>query len=443
MKFATENKSASRRCSDRSLIRRARAGDEVAFGLIFDRYGDELHRYCASILSSADDASDALQNAMSKAFGALPPATFGFNLRAWLYRICRNESVSMLRVRREHEPLAAGMQISTNGLHEKVFDSMRLNEWFGDVGALPEHQKSALLLREVAGLGYREIASVLGGSASAVKQMVHDARISVGEIADGRQVPCGEIRNSIDRAGLRAVRGRKLSSHLRSCDGCSDYVTVLKASKVRAWLPPLPLAGAMSWLRELARHPFAGNLFEGGSIAVLKSGTAVAAAVTIGVGATTVMPAETGNPVDAPIAGAAAGQVDLPRQSNSDVGGGVLTAAFSPSGGGDVAGNEGSAQNGSNSGRGEGSHGRSNDSGDGRAGGSGQGNGYGHGTGEAPGANNAGGSATGQANRNVMPRQNSQGAAKPIPKRKPEPAARKPAEPKGGSPKAASDRKIS
>ncbi len=82
---------------DARLVRSASRGEERAFAAIFERYHQELYRYCRTILASDEDARDALQNTMVKVLHALPGEERKIALRPWLYRIAHNEAISMLR----------------------------------------------------------------------------------------------------------------------------------------------------------------------------------------------------------------------------------------------------------------------------------------------------------------------------------------------------------
>src|ERR671922_1200993 len=89
----------------------AKRGDPRAFEAIFERYHQELYRYCRAILGDADHAQDALQSTMAKALRSLPGEGREIALRPWLYRVAHNEAISILRQRthvdsdrlREHE----------------------------------------------------------------------------------------------------------------------------------------------------------------------------------------------------------------------------------------------------------------------------------------------------------------------------------------------------
>src|SRR5215203_6307274 len=95
----------NRLLSDERLTKRAVGGDERAFAAIFRRYHQSLYRFCLAIVGNPEDAQDALQNTMMKVLRALPGEERKIELKPWLYRIAHNESIDLLRRRREARPL--------------------------------------------------------------------------------------------------------------------------------------------------------------------------------------------------------------------------------------------------------------------------------------------------------------------------------------------------
>ncbi len=93
---------------DERLAKRAAAGDSSAFETLFKRYQQPLYRYCRAILTEPVDAEDAVQATMVKALRALPGERREIALRPWLYRVAHNESISILRARRETDRARAG-----------------------------------------------------------------------------------------------------------------------------------------------------------------------------------------------------------------------------------------------------------------------------------------------------------------------------------------------
>src|SRR3954453_1684436 len=81
----------------------ASTGRSVAFEALVQEIRPELHRYCARMIGSAVDAEDVVQEALAKAYSALP-STSVVNMRGWLFRIAHNKAVDYLR-RARHEQL--------------------------------------------------------------------------------------------------------------------------------------------------------------------------------------------------------------------------------------------------------------------------------------------------------------------------------------------------
>src|SRR4051794_41928707 len=70
------------------------------FEAVYQRHHQALYRYCRSILRHEQDAQDALQSTMARAFSALQDERREIELRPWLFRIAHNEAISILRRRR-------------------------------------------------------------------------------------------------------------------------------------------------------------------------------------------------------------------------------------------------------------------------------------------------------------------------------------------------------
>src|SRR5438045_175824 len=104
--FGHPRAAALRLASDAHLVRIAVRGEQRAFAAIFQRYHQELYRYCRAILGDTEEAGDALQNAMVKVMRALPGEKREIALRPWLYRIAHNEVVALHRQRHPRAELS-------------------------------------------------------------------------------------------------------------------------------------------------------------------------------------------------------------------------------------------------------------------------------------------------------------------------------------------------
>ena len=191
-----------------------RAGSEDAFRAIHERYRTRLLAYTRQMLRGGSaDPEDALQDVFIRAYRALRANDRPVLLRAWLYRIAHNRCIDELR-----RPCPAPSELAADaqpafgapaGANEPAVAAERsadLARLVADVRTLPSQQRSALLMRELQGLSYDELASALSISLPAVKSLLLRARTGLIDIADARDTPCREIRDE-----LLGAADRKLS----------------------------------------------------------------------------------------------------------------------------------------------------------------------------------------------------------------------------------------
>lgn len=277
---------------DERLARLAARGSEAAFAAIFERHHQALHRYCHSIVGNGHDASDALQSTMLKAYRALSGETREITLRPWLYRIAHNESISLLRARHSDSDLESAAHLgdpATDGLLES---RDRLRTLAGDLSELTEQGRAALLMRELGGLEFAELAAALDITPAAAKQSVYESRCVLQVLQEGREMDCDVVRRTLSDGDRRMLRGKRLRGHLRSCAGCHDFERALheRPANLVALAPPLPLAAAATMLSGVLGGAGAGGGFGtgGGLLAALTGGAKSVAGVSLGTKVATV-----------------------------------------------------------------------------------------------------------------------------------------------------------
>ncbi|MGI8921554.1 MAG: RNA polymerase sigma factor [Solirubrobacteraceae bacterium] len=237
--------------SDDQLVALFRAGSEDAFGAIHDRYRVRLLAYTRQMLSgSRSDAEDAVQDVFLRAHQALGVSGRPISLRAWLYRVAHNRCIDQLR-----RPAPTPTDLLDNdavGGSDPCDEAERredLRRLITDVRRLPDQQRSALLMRELEGLSYADLAGALDVSVPAVKSLLVRARISLVEAAQARDTSCREIRSELALAHGRGVRGSgRARRHLRDCDGCRDFRGELRTVRRTLALLPAPSGGLLSQL---------------------------------------------------------------------------------------------------------------------------------------------------------------------------------------------------
>jgi RNA polymerase sigma factor (sigma-70 family) len=283
--------------SDDRLTRRAAGGDERAFAAIFDRYHQGLYRYCLAIVGDPQDAQDSLQNAMVKVLRALPGEERKLELKPWLYRIAHNESIELLRRRRETRPLDMELASPGAGLAEEAIARDRLRRLISDLDQLPERQRGALVMRELAGLDFAEIGAAFETSAAVARQTLYEARLSLRQMDEGRAMSCATVTKVLSDGDGRVGRRRDVRAHLRTCPSCRRFREEIGGrERDLAALAPLPAVAAAGLLQSLlGGHGAGGGGLAGalgggaaktlGTSAALKGAATVAVVVAIGVGA--------------------------------------------------------------------------------------------------------------------------------------------------------------
>jgi RNA polymerase sigma factor (sigma-70 family) len=271
----------ARLLSDERLTRRAVGGDERAFAAIFRRYHQPLYRFCLAIVGNAEDAQDALQNTMIKVLRALPGEERRIELKPWLYRIAHNESIDLLRRRRETRELSVEQAAPGYGLAEDAATRERLRRLLADLRELPVRQREVLVMRELGGLDFEEIGSALDTSGAVARQTLYEARQSLRQMEEGREMSCEAVTQALSDGDGRVTRRRDVRAHLRSCPGCRAFRDEIKSRQNDlAALSPLPAIAAAGILHGLAGGS-AGSAVGGGLAATLGGG----AAKTIGASA--------------------------------------------------------------------------------------------------------------------------------------------------------------
>lgn len=226
---------------DERMARRAADGDRRAFAAIFRRYQEDLYRFCLAIVGNSQDAQDALQNTMVQALRALPGENREVRLKPWLYRVARNEAVNVIRRRPETPQLDPDLATSGEEVSTSVESRDRLRGLLADLGELPERQRAALVMRELAGLDFAEIGAAFETSAAVARQTVYEARLGLRQMESGREMTCAEAKREISNADGRALRRRDLRAHLRGCVDCRAFRDAIAGRRSDlAALAPLP-----------------------------------------------------------------------------------------------------------------------------------------------------------------------------------------------------------
>ncbi len=186
--------------SDEELVAAFRAGDDDAFAAIAERYRERLVAYAGHMLRSRGQAAaeDVVQDVLIRAFRALRADSRPMALRAWLYRIAHNRCLDELRGERPAAELFEEAVGTAEDASVSAGRRERLRELVGDIQGLPPQQRSALVIRELDGLSYAELASALDTTVPAVKSLLVRARMNLAAAAEAREA---ESVVAVDQTG--------------------------------------------------------------------------------------------------------------------------------------------------------------------------------------------------------------------------------------------------
>jgi RNA polymerase sigma factor (sigma-70 family) len=269
--------------SDERLARLVSTGDEQAFATLYQRYHQQLYRYCRSMLRHDADAQDALQSAMTSAYAALRRSQRDAPVRPWLFRIAHNESISVMRRRRPTTELTDDLGATVASVEDHEQQRAELTVLLADLKELPERQRSALVMRELSGLSHEDIALALDTSLGGAKQAIFEARRALSEFVEGREMSCDEVCRLVSDADGRVLRGRRVRAHLRDCSSCTAFAATIRtrSADLRALAPPLPaLAAAGVLTRVIGTSSAGGGIGMGGGAGV--AGTLGGKTATLG-----------------------------------------------------------------------------------------------------------------------------------------------------------------
>ncbi|MEA2395860.1 MAG: hypothetical protein QOJ82_3751 [Solirubrobacteraceae bacterium] len=185
---------------DERLATLARDGGKGAFTVLVERHRPALLAF-ARTTAGAERAEDIVQQSLLQAWSALRGGAEVHHVRGWLYQIVRHASW-----RAFEQPTCAEMPPTLAGsddLHASLEQRMQVRQMVEHVGALPEQQRAALVQTALEGRSRAEVATSLGVTEGAVRQLVHRGRARLRQAAAG-VVPVPLLRwlaGAAERAG--------------------------------------------------------------------------------------------------------------------------------------------------------------------------------------------------------------------------------------------------
>jgi RNA polymerase sigma-70 factor (ECF subfamily) len=240
------------------------AGDESAFADLAGQYRRELHVHCYRMLASFDDAEDAVQETLLRAWRSLDQYDGRTYFRAWLYRIATNVCLDLTR-RQSRRTTAPNDLMWLQPYPDRLLDEIAPPADQPDavvvdretielafliaLQALPARQRAALIARDVLGWSAAETAGLLETSVAAANSALQRARATMQQRLPARRADWSAPRATAEE---RDVLDRFIDAHQR-CDAAA--AVAIAAEDLRISMPPdrLSFAGLTACLPLLER----------------------------------------------------------------------------------------------------------------------------------------------------------------------------------------------
>jgi RNA polymerase sigma factor RpoE len=184
----------SEREIDQALVERAQGGDKHAFDQLVSKYQRKLGRLLSRFIRDPAEVEDVSQEAFIKAYRALPSFRGESAFYTWLYRIGINTAKNYLVAQgrraptstefdsEEAETFESADQLRDINTPESLLLSKQIGETVnGAIDALPDELRTAIVLREIEGLSYDEIASMMDCPIGTVRSRIFRAREAVAQ----------------------------------------------------------------------------------------------------------------------------------------------------------------------------------------------------------------------------------------------------------------------
>ena len=261
------------------LASRLARDPDRTFERLYRKHVRDVYTFSLGILGNPDDAEDVTQTTFMNAYRGLSRTGRIENPRAWLVAIAHNVCRQRFRTAaRRPQEVELGHEVAESLVEDEpppAADEIR-----AALNQLAFNQRTVLVLREIEGFSYAEIAELMGLSVSAVETLLFRARRALREQLEAAERPlaCPDaerlISRQLDGRLSRHDRGQ-LRAHLRACPGCAAYARSQRAQKkAMRGLALIPLPAALT-------DAFASSL--GAGVATKAATVAVAAVVGTGI----------------------------------------------------------------------------------------------------------------------------------------------------------------
>jgi RNA polymerase sigma factor (sigma-70 family) len=259
------------------LLARA-PGAHKQFERLYKRHAGDVYRYAMAVMRNAQDAEDVTQTTFMNAYRAMQAGERPDMPKNWLIAIAHNVCRQRFRQAQRRPQESPLFEDAAEVAVPEQEEGYSADDIHRALGQLAFNQRAALVMRELEGRTYAEIAEMMELSVSAVETLIFRARRALREQLEGT-LTCADaerfLSKQVDGELDRKERG-DLRAHLRACDECSALARKQRASRgaLKAMLGAIPLPGSLL-----------GFGSGGGAVAIAaKTAAVVAAGAVVGTG---------------------------------------------------------------------------------------------------------------------------------------------------------------
>src|ERR671925_956741 len=209
----------------------ARQRTDRAFERLYRKHAGDVYRYALVVLRNQADAEDVTQTTFLNAYRAMENGEHPRSPQNWLIAIAHNVCRQRFRQsQRRPNEVAYEEELAEAVVDEDAISAEDIRRALGHIAF---NQRAALVMRELEGRSYQEIADILGTTVSAVETLIFRARRALREqLEEG--ITCHEaelaISKQLDGRLSRKEKGT-LRAHLRECEECARFARSQRAQR--------------------------------------------------------------------------------------------------------------------------------------------------------------------------------------------------------------------
>lgn len=201
--------------TEKDLIDKARNGDQDAFGQLVLTHQNRVYTLCVHMVTDREEAADLAQEAFLKAWRNLSSFQGESSFATWMHRLTTNICLDYLRKQARRQNISVAVSLDdeestwsepadhTQDPQRALEQEERKAALSRALGQLPEHHRRMLLMREVSGMSYQEIADAMDADLGTIKSRIHRAREHLRKILlrDGNFFPPGASKDMKNKNG--------------------------------------------------------------------------------------------------------------------------------------------------------------------------------------------------------------------------------------------------